>query len=662
MSHEGTSKNKGKRSIEAFNNAEFVPDESDETVEEQDELDDTEFFQPPTKKQCLNKNNSKEKRRAKATAKVRQKVNQEYQEEGGDNGNNDTNINIRNLKTSTCAVILSDGKECGVYYKDGSTTTNLINHLVRVHKVFKPTERKIITEGSLNQSDIRVAIKNQRLKVDGEYEESRQLLVEFILDNNQAFNILNCKSFRHLLYSLDKNFAIPCDKTVKTMINNAYTWSSEQLTELLRSDCIAASITTDFWTSRAKHGYIAVTCSWVSMDWKLKEALLILQQVPYPHTGEIISRLLTEIFKKWNLEKKVISLTTDNGSNIKKAAQLMENVDRLPCAAHTLQLTVDGEKLERIMLTKDEWELLSTLVDVLDGFEVVTTLLSGANYVTISLMYPAISRIIKEIKPNNEPPLSIENEEELDEVDLTTILENIETIIGDAEDLIDVSELDKVKRKVNISTPLNLKTDDYLNKVKQTMYESMAKYWKTSATIAMIACVLDPRFKKLRFITDIIKRKIYKEFYDIFEKEKEVLEFENELKDADKPFLPLPSQSTSAGSSREIGTIIVDEDNDDYNYEQRKKSILDDIYAKPNEPDENENELDTYLSLDEEGRDTDPFDWWKQRQSRFPVLARLAHVVFLNNKLKFMPIKSKILTMKKVSVRACIKNTTDRFY
>ncbi|CAB4393466.1 unnamed protein product [Rhizophagus irregularis] len=224
MSHEGTSKNKGKRSIEAFNNAEFVPDESDETVEEQDELDDTEFFQPPTKKQCLNKNNSKEKRRAKATAKVRQKVNQEYQEEGGDNGNNDTNINIRSgiititsgipenevpkgsfvwgyfrrskdLKTSTCAVILSDGKECGVYYKDGSTTTNLINHLVRVHKVSKPTERKIITEGSLNQSDIRVAIKNQRLKADGEYEESRQLLVEFILDNNQAFNILNCKSF-----------------------------------------------------------------------------------------------------------------------------------------------------------------------------------------------------------------------------------------------------------------------------------------------------------------------------------------------------------------------------------------------------------------------------------------------------------------------------------
>ena len=124
------------------------------------------------------------------------------------------------------------------------------------------------------------------------------------------------------------------------MIGNAYTWSCEHLIELLKSDCIAASITTDFWTSRAKHGYIAVTCSWVSMDWKFKEALLVLQQVPYPHTGEIISKLLTESFRKWNIEKKIIALTTDNGSNIKKASRLINTIDRLPCAAHTLQLTV----------------------------------------------------------------------------------------------------------------------------------------------------------------------------------------------------------------------------------------------------------------------------------------------------------------------------------
>ena len=76
------------------------------------------------------------------------------------------------------------------------------------------------------------------------------------------------------------------------------------------------------------------------MDWKPKEALLELKQVSYPDTGEIISQLLTDIFERWNIKNIIIVLTTDNGSNIKKAAQIMGNIDRLPCAAHTLQLTV----------------------------------------------------------------------------------------------------------------------------------------------------------------------------------------------------------------------------------------------------------------------------------------------------------------------------------
>ena len=60
------------------------------------------------------------------------------------------------------------------------------------------------------------------------------------------------------------------------MIGKGYVWSCMQLMELLKSDYIAAALITDFWTSRAKHGYISVTCSWVSIDWQPKEAFLVL--------------------------------------------------------------------------------------------------------------------------------------------------------------------------------------------------------------------------------------------------------------------------------------------------------------------------------------------------------------------------------------------------
>jgi hypothetical protein len=35
------------------------------------------------------------------------------------------------------------------------------------------------------------------------------------------------------------------------------------------------------------------------------------------------------------------------------------------------------------------------------------------------------------------------------------------------------------------------------------------------------------------------------------------------------------------------------------------------------------NEIDDYLSLEEEGR-IDPFQWWNNKRSRFPILSKIA--------------------------------------
>ncbi len=46
------------------------------------------------------------------------------------------------LIISTCAVIMPDGKKYRVYYKDGSITTDLINHLTWIHRIFRLIEKK----------------------------------------------------------------------------------------------------------------------------------------------------------------------------------------------------------------------------------------------------------------------------------------------------------------------------------------------------------------------------------------------------------------------------------------------------------------------------------------------------------------------------------------
>ncbi|CAG8746859.1 20724_t:CDS:2, partial [Rhizophagus irregularis] len=122
-----------------------------------------------------------------------------------------------------------DGIECGHYYNDRSTTSNFIHHLATKHKIYKPGSAEEAThlKEVRFQPDIRTAIKKQ-------YKQIRQNVTEFIIDDNQPFYILQSKSFRKLILSLDEHFEIPCDKSVKVMIGEAFKWSQEQLLELLK--------------------------------------------------------------------------------------------------------------------------------------------------------------------------------------------------------------------------------------------------------------------------------------------------------------------------------------------------------------------------------------------------------------------------------------------
>jgi hypothetical protein len=78
-------------------------------------------------------------------------------------------------------------------------------------------------------------------------------------------------------------------------------------------------------------------------DFELVEVLLNLSYVPYPHTGLKIKELLINQIAKWELENKVVGITTDNGSNMVSSIKLLSeslNVERIACAAHTIQLSV----------------------------------------------------------------------------------------------------------------------------------------------------------------------------------------------------------------------------------------------------------------------------------------------------------------------------------
>ena len=79
------------------------------------------------------------------------------------------------------------------------------------------------------------------------------------------------------------------------------------------------AVTTDLWTSRAKHAYTSIG------DFSLQSRLLGTKEFADNHTATNIAEELEVILKAWNLPMdKLSAATTDSGSNVVLAAEIRE--------------------------------------------------------------------------------------------------------------------------------------------------------------------------------------------------------------------------------------------------------------------------------------------------------------------------------------------------
>lgn len=185
------------------------------------------------------------------------------------------------------------------------------------------------TNTPLNEAQINFILKN---------------LIEFLIKDSIPFYVLKSHNFQKFICSLNPQFKIPNINLIKESITHLYNISFDEIRNKLLNTCQFASLTTDFWTaSHQKKGYMGITCSWLSEDFEPIETLLNLFHVPHPHTSLIIKNLLVEEISKWGLEEKITAITTDNGSNMVSGSRLLKealNIERISCAAHTLQLCI----------------------------------------------------------------------------------------------------------------------------------------------------------------------------------------------------------------------------------------------------------------------------------------------------------------------------------
>ena len=133
---------------------------------------------------------------------------------------------------------------------------------------------------------------------------------------------------------------VPEAKTVKAIIHQAYNFIYPKIIKQIEKKAVFVALTVDLWTSRNRKGFLKITCSYVDLNFILKEVILAIEYIRYPHTVEHIAECFENILKQWKIRHITITITTDNLANMKKSIKLLNGINWIGCFAHTLQLVI----------------------------------------------------------------------------------------------------------------------------------------------------------------------------------------------------------------------------------------------------------------------------------------------------------------------------------
>lgn len=228
-------------------------------------------------------------------------------------------------------------------------TTNLMQHLQKHHKALYDSyiAKKPHTSVSSRPNTPRQGTLTEMFESVSPYErtskrhvEITRAITEFIAKDMMPLHAVTKPGFTSLINTLDKRYSIPSHTYFSQVaIPELYNKCKQSVAAELKSSEFFAA-TTDMWSSRTAEPYQSLTVHFITEDFELKARCLQTAYFPDDHTGENIAAGLREGLASWDLhEENLVCITTDNASNMVKAAQLNEWI-RLQCFGHRLHLAI----------------------------------------------------------------------------------------------------------------------------------------------------------------------------------------------------------------------------------------------------------------------------------------------------------------------------------
>lgn len=239
-------------------------------------------------------------------------------------------LNDKGEVRAYCQFVFDDGEKCSRNYKYDGSTGNLNSHIIK-HGIIPPTSENFTSEN--------IPKPAQSMLNDAGQKEKEESTLRWILLTTQPLSTVTHKAYIEHMSLIDPQFTVPGEKKIRMMIARSYGYNRDKLKLLLKT-AQSISLTTDLWSSRSKHGYLGLTATWINKEFEIMDVLLEISYFPAPHNARAITEVIKKAIEKWEIEDRVVSITTDNGSNVVAAIRDLTSIKRLSCAAHTLQLAI----------------------------------------------------------------------------------------------------------------------------------------------------------------------------------------------------------------------------------------------------------------------------------------------------------------------------------
>jgi hypothetical protein len=234
-------------------------------------------------------------------------------------------------------------------------TGSLHNHLKNKHPLLATelaaTDKSQTSSNSVMDKFLSIEISRDPIT----QENFKVKLLNHIVCSSQPFTLVEEKSFREFtkfcLGPSSSLVTMPLShNTIRQWICQLYETEFAALKERLLKNESKISFVIDCWTSSNQFPFQGVIGSWIDENWEIHNEVLDLQMLEGEHTGKNIAKAFDEVLQNFDIWNKLLSITTDNASNMDTFFVELEKLAepqgssftskdfRIRCLAHIMNL------------------------------------------------------------------------------------------------------------------------------------------------------------------------------------------------------------------------------------------------------------------------------------------------------------------------------------